>query len=449
MKRRQIMSQGRVHGFIGLPLTVLALLCFASPGIVEAQSLVLEGATVHSLVEAPRIASVVVVDGIIQAVGADLDTPAGGQRLDVTGRHVYPGFFDAFSQMGLVEISGVRATVDTSEIGRFNPHLNAITAVHPASEVIPVTRANGISHALIAPAIADDGILAGQAAILHLDGWTAESMAIERAAAMVIEWPAIQTRSFDFATFTIRETPFSGAKKEAEEAQNELRDWMDAARHYAQAQASDSPRLEKDLRLEALAKVFDGSMPVLIRANAKRDIEASVAFAEEQGLRMILVGGRDAWKVKELLAEKQIPVILGLVQSLPSAEDDPYDQPYRVPGELQRAGIKIAFGSSVGGGFGPAGPHISRTLPFEAATGIPYGLPAEEALKALTLYPAEMFGLGDRLGTIEVGKVANLIVTDGDPLEITTQVLQLIIAGQQVSTDNKHQREYERYRARP
>lgn len=431
----------------------ILLMGFAVAG-AGAESLVLAGGTVHSLVDAPRVASVWVMDGVIRGVGTDreIEAMAGAaevRRLEIPGHHVYPGFFDAFSQMGMVEISGVRATVDTAEMGRFNPHLEAMTAVHPASEVIPVARANGISHALVVPGIDNDGILAGQGAILHLAGWTVPEMAIQPRVGMVIEWPAIQTRSFDFATFSIRETPFSTAKKDAEKAQNELRDWMDAARHYARVQTSGSSRLEKDLRLEALAQVFDGGMPVLIRANAKRDIEAAVAFAEEQGLRMILVGGRDAHKVKEMLAERQIPVILGLVQSLPRADDDPYDQPYRLPGLLQQAGIKIAFGSSVGGGFGPAGPHISRTLPFEAATGIPYGLPAEEALKALTLYPAQMFGLGDRLGTIEPGKIANLLVTDGDPLEITTQVLHIIIAGQQMSPDNKHLREYERYRARP
>ncbi len=431
-----------------LSLAALVVGLLLAP-MAMAEGLVLEGATVHSLVAEPSVASVLIVDGIIQAVGSDLEIGSDVQRLEVSGLHVYPGFFDAFSQLGLVEISAVKATVDTSEMGRFNPHLKAITAVHPASEVIPVTRANGISQALTAPSTADDGILAGQAAVLHLAGWTVEEMAVEPSVAMVIEWPAIQTRSFDFATFTVRETPFNEAKKTAEEAQAELREWMDAARHYAKGRQAGSQRVERDLRLEAMSQILDGKLPVIIRASAKRDIEAAIAFAEEQGLRMILAGGQDAWKVKELLAEKQIPVILGLVQSLPKEEDDPYDQPYSLPGELHRAGVKIAFGSSAGGGFGPGGPHIARTLPFEVAAGISYGLPAEAALDALTRNPAEMLGLGDRLGTIEPGKIANLMVTDGDPLEVTTQVMHMVIKGQQVTTDNKHQRQYERYRARP
>ena len=150
-----------------------------------------------------------------------------------------------------------------------------------------------------------------------------------------------------------------------------------------------------------------------------------------------------------MLAENQIPVILGRTQSLPNEEDQPYDQPYRNAGELAGAGIKIAFASGTGGGFGPGGPHSSRTLPFEAGMAVAYGLQEDEALRALTLNPAEMLGVDDRLGSIEPGKVANLIVTDGSPLVMTTQVRYLIINGRQVDTTNRHRRLYETYRGRP
>jgi imidazolonepropionase-like amidohydrolase len=164
---------------------------------------------------------------------------------------------------------------------------------------------------------------------------------------------------------------------------------------------------------------------------------------------MILAGGRDAWKVKEQLAEKQIPVILGIIQSLPFEDDEPYDMPARNPGELVEAGVKIAFASGAGGGFGPGGPHNSRTTPSEAATAVAYGLSEADAMKALTLWPAEFLGFGDRLGSIEAGRIANLIVTDGSPLEITTQIEHLVINGREVSTGNMHERLYEKYRSRP
>ncbi len=414
------------------------------------EPLVLDGATIHSLAGEPAAGRVVITDGRIQAVGGEVAIPAGATVLDVTGLHVYPGMFDAMSTLGLVEVSAISATVDTTELGRFNPHLQAAAAIHPASEVIGVTRANGITQTLTVPrAGRGGGVIAGQAAVVHLDGWTVEEMAIDASAAMVIQWPEVRTRTFDFTTFSRRNVPFNDAKEKAEEARAELREWLEAARHYHQASAAGSDRLERNLKLEALARITGGGQPVILQADQERDIEAAVAFAEEEGLKMILAGGRDAWKVKELLAEKQIPVILGRAQSLPAEDDDPYDQPARTAAELVAAGIEIAFGSGAGGGFGPGGPHGSRTLPYEAATAVAFGLPRDEALKALTVYPARILGAGDSLGTIEPGKIANLIVTDGDPLEITTQVVHVIIDGRQVSTDNRHRSLYEKYRARP
>ena len=421
---------------------------FLSTGLT-AQPLVLTGGTVHSLASEPATGRVVIVDGLIHGVGANAEAPSDATVLDVEGLRIYPGLFDALSTHGLVEVGAVRATVDTTELGNYNPHLLAAAAIHPASEVIPVSRANGITHAVTAPRSSQEGVISGQAALIHLDGWTIEDMAIDPAIAMFIQWPAIRTSTFDFTTFSRRTTPYNEAKEKAQEERAELRDWLEAARHYHQASAAGSDRVERDLKLEALAKVTAGDLPVIVLADAARDIEAAVDFAEEQGLEMVLAGGRDAWKVKELLAEKQIPVILGRSQSLPTEDDHSYDRPYRTAGELRAAGIKIAFASAAGGGFGPGGPHSARNLPYESATAAAFGLSAEDALLALTRYPAEILGVGDRLGTIEAGKIANLIVTDGDPLEITTHVVHLIIDGRIVSTANRHRDLYQRYRARP
>ncbi len=426
--------------------TILFFSMFFASGLT-AQPLVLSGGTVHSLAGEPAAGNVVIADGLIHAVGAG--APEGATVLDIEGLHVYPGLFDSLSTHGLVEIGAVRATVDTTELGNYNPHLTAASAIHPASEVIPVSRANGITHALAAPRSGSDGVISGQAALVHLDGWTVEEMAIDPAIAMVIQWPEIRTRTFDFTTFSVRNTPFNEAKETAEEAQAKLRDWFEAARHYAQASAAGSGRLERDLKLEALARVVEGDLQVIMLADAARDIEAAVAFAEEQKIDFVLAGGRDAWKVKELLAEKQIPVILGRTQSLPAEDDHPYDQPFRSAGELRAAGVKIAFASGAGGGFGPGGPHSARNLPYESATAAAFGLSRDDAIRALTVYPAEILGVGDQLGTVEAGKIANLIVTDGDPLEITTRVVHLIIGGRVVSTANRHRDLYERYRARP
>ena len=386
-------------------------------------------------------------DGKIDAVGAGIAIPQDAQVIDATGLEVYPGMFDPVTQIGLNEVSAVSATVDVSELGDYNPELVAATAVNPASAHIAVTRANGITEVIAAPGttgfdLQSGGLIAGQASAFNLAGWTMDEMQINRSVAMVINWPSIQTRTFDFATFSIKEKPYADVKKEYDKSVNTLGDWMDRARHYAQAKEKGSPALyERDLKLEALVPVVQGKLPVLVVADEARDIRNAVAFCTKQNLRMILGSGAEAWKVKELLKEKKIPVVLAPTNRLPEQEDTPYDKPYTEPSELFAAGIPIAFSS-----FGTA---FSRRLPQYAGTAVAYGLPHDEALKAVMLNAAQMFGLADQLGTLETGKIANVIVTSGDPLELQTQVRYLFIKGQLTSTDNKHRELYEQYRKRP
>lgn len=431
-------------------LLVGAAIALASAAGAAAASLALVGGTLHPVSGPSLVGTIYIVEGRISGIGTSVPVPAGTPTLDVTGLDVYPGLFDALSTLGLVEISSIAATDDSSELGRFNPHLVAATAVNPASEVLPVTRSNGITHTLTAPQMGSDGIIGGQASLIHLAGWTVEDMLLERSAAMMVAWPAIETNSFDPATFRPVETAYSVAKKQAEERATELRDWLAAARHYAQAKSSGSQRVEPNLKLEELARVLDGGLPTIVLADRVRDIEAALDLAQEHGLDLVLAGAREAWRVKERLAELQVPVILGPTQDLPAQEDDPYDRPFRTAGELVAAGVRIAFssGASAGPGGGPLGPHDARTLPYEAANAVAYGLPWEEAIKAITLYPAQILGVDEHLGSLEPGKVANLIVTDGDPLSLRTEVRQVIVRGQPVGTGDRHLELYERYRAR-
>lgn len=430
-------------------LVTLALLA-ASAAPALAETLVIEGGTVHSMTAAPFVGRVVINNGVIVAVGADAGVPPDATRINAAGLHVYPGLCDAMCTLGLIEVDAVSATNDQAEMGMYNPHLDAATAIHPASDLIPVTRANGITHALVSPRATREGVITGQSALVNLDGWTVEEMAIDPSVAVVINWPGIVTRRFDSTTFTFKETPYEDAKEEATKRQNELREWVAAARHYAQAKGADGSRAGADQKLAALAACLEGRKPVIIQADSKRDIEAAIAFAGENGLTMILAGGAEAWKVKETLAEKKIPVILSRTQSLPRQEDDPYDRPYSNPATLCEAGVRIAFASGAGGGGGGgSGAHSSRTIPYEAAMGTGFGLSQEDAMKALTVWPAEIFGVADRLGTLAAGKIANVIVTDGSPLEITTSVRHVIIAGREISTNNKHESLYQKYSSRP
>ncbi|HEX7050839.1 MAG TPA: amidohydrolase family protein [Longimicrobiales bacterium] len=410
------------------------------------EALVIRGGTVHPVSGPAYVGTVVVQNGEIAAAGPDVAVPAGARVIDASGLHVYPGLFDAASALGLTEIGAVDVTNDRDELGDFTPHLQARTAVHVESELIPVARANGITHTMAIPG-GGGGFrggsaagFAGQGSVFNLDGWTIEQMDIDRGAVMVMNWPPIRTREFDRRTFTVRNRPYSEAKKEHDEAVQRLAEWLDAAREYDRA-VSGGAEIRPNLRLAALARVTRGEIPVLVRVDEARAIRDVVAFAEEQGIRLILAGAAQGYKVADLLAKKNIPVILGPTQILPSGPDAPYDEPYANPGKLHAAGVKIAFATF--------NASDSRTLPYEAAMSIPYGLPHDVALRAVTINGAEMLGLGDRLGTIEPGKIANLLVTDGDPLEITTQIEHLIIAGREVNTMNKHRELYEKYRARP
>jgi len=408
----------------------------------------IKGGKVYTLVGAPiENGTVLIRDGKIAAVGANIQIPADAQVIDATGLEVYPGMFDAVTQIGLGEISQVSATLDTTELGDYNPELVAATAVNPASAYIPVTRANGITEVIAAPGTAGfdaqaGGLITGQASAFNLAGWTMEDMQINRSVAMVINWPSIQTRTFDFATFSIKEKAYPDAKKEYDKSVNELSDWLNRARHYAQAKEKGSPALyERDLKLESLVPVVQDKLPVLVIADDARDIRNAVEFCTKQNLKMILGGGAEAWKVKDLLKEKKIPVILGPTERIPDKEDTPYDKPMTQPSELFAAGIPFAFSSF--------GTSFSRRLPQYAGASVAYGLSHDEALKAVMLNAAQIFGLSDQLGTLETGKLGNVIVTSGDPLELQTQVKYLFIKGQLTSLANRHSDFYEQYRKRP
>ena len=430
-------------------LLVVATVCFTSTAFASQEpTLAITGGTVHPISSESYVGDVLIRDGLILAAGPSLEVPTDAKVLDARGLHVYPGMFDAFGQLGLLEVSSVAATDDQAEMGEYNPHLQATEAIHPASEVLPVARVNGITHAVVSPVSDESSGIPGQAALIHLDGWTIEEMAIDDSVAMVIDWPAIQTRRFDRATFSMVDIPLKEAEEKAKVKIDELRDWLDAARHYSQAMAADSGRTEPNLKLAALSTILNHGKKVVFLVNAKRDIEAVLAFAAEQELNPILAGGQGAWEMAETLAEKGVPVVLGRSQASPAEEDDPYDRPYGNAGVLSEADVSIAFASGAGGGFGPGGVHSVRNLPYESGTSAGYGLSPDEAFKALTLYPATIYGVDDKLGSIDPGKIANVIVTTGDPLELDTTVQHVIVNGQVTSTIDRHLRLYEKYRSR-
>jgi imidazolonepropionase-like amidohydrolase len=442
------------HASISVRIVLMFMVTCALAGVAGAQS---QPATTYVITHAKIFTlsgttiddgTLILRDGKIAAVGVGLDIPAGAQVIDAKGLQVYPGIFDSITQMGLREIGAVSATVDSTEAGNYNPDVVAATAVSPSSEHIPVTRAAGITEVLAVPGSGgfDSGgggsIIGGQASAIHMAGWEIDEMLIKKSAAMVINWPQIETQTFDFATFSRKEKPYADAKQEYDKQVTEITDWLERARHYAQVvDKSSAAKYDRDLKLEALMPVVRGELPVLVFADRAREIRNAVEFCDKQRLKMILAGGEEAYRVKDLLRSKGVPVILRPVLSLPLDEDDPYDRLLSQPAELAAAGVKFAFASFDN--------SFARRLGQNAANAVAHGLPYEEALKAVTLYPAQIFGLADQIGSIEQGKLANVIVTNGDPLELTTDVKYLFIRGQLTSLDNRHLRLYEKYAKRP
>jgi imidazolonepropionase-like amidohydrolase len=433
-------------------MTSATLLVFTGIAFAQQQpatTIAITHAKIFTLAGPPIDDGVLVIkDGKIAAVGTNVDVPSGAQVIDGKGLQVYPGLFDPVTQIGLSEISAVSATVDTTETGTINPDAVAADAVLPSSEHIPVTRAAGITEVLAVPASGgfdsrgSANLFGGQASAIHLAGWTINDMLIKKSVAMVIDWPTIDSETFDLATFTRKPRAYADAKQEYDKQVDELSDWLDNARHYAVAWGHGGPaEYQRDLKLEALVPVIRGELPVLVFASRVREIREAVEFCDKQKIKMILAGGAESYKVKDLLRSKNIPVILQPTLTEPLDEDDPYDRSLTTAAELADAHVKFAFGSFDN--------SFARRLGQQAANAVAHGLAYDEALKAVTIYPAQIFGLSDQLGTLESGKIANIIVTNGDPLELTTDVRYLFIKGQLTSTDNKHKALYEKYLNRP
>ncbi len=409
----------------------------------QPHSFVIVHATIHP-VSGPEIpnGSVSVKDGKIESVGAHA-AARGVRVVEGKGLHVYPGMINSATLLGLSEISSIRETNDTNEIGDFDPQLTAEVAINPASEHIPVTRANGVTTAIALPSAGGSpGLITGQAALIHLDGWTWAEMTVLGDAAMGLQFPSLDPprRSF-LAPPGGAATPFREIQRAYDERIRKLTEFFEDARRYQTAKQGRAAGFETDLKFEAMIPVLEKKVPLLVLAPREQQIRAALEFAKKENVRIVLAGCRELGKLGPDIKAANVPVILGPTLETPIEEDMPYDQAYALPAAFYRAGVKFAFGTF--------DVQFARNLPYEASMASAFGLPKDEALKSVTLNAAEIWGVADRLGSIEPGKSADLIVTDGDPLETRTQVLQEYIAGKRVDLDNKHKRLYEKYMQRP
>lgn len=394
-------------------------------------------------VSGPEIANgtLVISDGKIVAIGSNVTIPAGARIIDGAGLSVYPGMMDAATAMGLAEITqGANATVDNAETGSWNPNAQAIWGIDPHSAHIGVTRVVGITHVISSPS---GGILSGQSALINMAGFTAPAMAVVPRIAMVLELPGSGGRfgGFRFGGGAATTPPPAGSTP-----LDSLKQILDDARAYkvavdAYAKDKSLPRPVTDLALAALGPVVSGEMPVIFPAQSVAQIKEAVKFAEEQKFKPIIVGGRDAWRITEYLVEHKVPIVYTGTLGFPTYEDDGYDAAYAAPAKMRAGGVTFAISS------GEENPDV-RNLPYNAGMAAAFGLSKEDALKSVTLWPAQIFGVADRLGSLEVGKIANVVVTNGDMLEARTDTKYLFIDGRNVPLATKHSELYDTFKNR-
>ena len=411
-----------------------------NPGVKT--TVAIRNATIYPVTSAPiPNGTLVFANGVITAVGANVSVPAGATVVDGTGLSVYPGLIDSGTTVGLVEMSSVPGTVDTNELGDLNPNARAEVAINPHSNIIPVTRVNGVTTVITEP---QGGLISGQDALINLSGWTPREMVLKAPMGMHINFPRVHSGSFE------EQPQDEEAEKEATKTYtkniDKLRDLFRDAQAYGKASAARATdtkvaRYDRDVILEALVPVVMGREPVVIHATRAQDIRAAIKFADEFKLKMILAGGNDVARVIPELKSHSIPVLLGPILALPEREDDPYDLLFTNAKALYDNGIPFAIRTEED--------HNSRNLPYHAAACAAFGLPKDVALKAITIFPAQIFGVADRIGSLETGKMANVIVTDGDPLEMRTSVKRLYINGEEISLESRHTQLYEKFRQRP
>lgn len=436
----------RAIGWFRRILLLIAALVLCCPA-ARAETLLLTGATVHTVSgEALRPGQVLVKDGKISGVGKSLSA-ADAKTVDLAGWHLYPGMIALNTDLGLVEIEAVRATRDDRESGDDfgRADVQSWVAVNPDSELLAVARANGISHFEPVPL---GGVVSGHSGLVALDGWTAEQMTIKKPLALHVVWPAMEldTTPRERARNRASWKSLEDQAKERREKLKTLDDFFAEARAYAKAREAaknGAPDPGRNPAWEAMLPVLGGEIPITVHAQEIRQIQSAVKWAATNQLRIVLAGGRDAWKAAAELATSKIPVIYDQVFTQPVRDVDAYDVHFTAPEVLRKAGVKVVFSAGIGNS------SLVKNQPYHAAQAVAYGFPADEALKAITLYPAQVAGVADRLGSIEAGKDATLIATDGDILDIRANVKRMWIAGQEVSLASRHTRLYEKYKGRP
>ncbi|QDH80330.1 amidohydrolase family protein [Echinicola soli] len=370
--------------------------------------------------------SILLEDGKIVAIGAELEA-GDATVIDCVGQYVYPGMIDSGTRLGLVEVGSLAETQDYAEIGNVTPNMQALTAINPNSVAIPVTRVSGVTTALSVPS---GGLFPGTAALINLNGYTPDQM-----------YTGFKGIPMNFPTSARRgrwdRRSDEEIEKDAKESLKNINDIWERAITYMKLEDADAS-LNYYPEMEQLAKAVRGDLPLLIEVNKAEDILKALEWIKEKEVKKaVLTGVSEGFRVAEKIAAAGIPVITGPVLALPSRSSDRYDAAYSNPGKMQKAGVKVAIRTS--------DTENVRNLPFNAGFAAAYGMGREEALKAITIVPAEIFGVDDHLGSIEEGKSATVFVSDGDPFETKTQIKHVFIDGYKIPMTSRHIRLYQEF----
>jgi len=403
--------------FFVLFVGILSLVSAQVPAPDQDKPILLKGATIHTQTGLTIENGMLLMEnGKIIALGTDFQVPENAEIIDVAGKHIYPTLIHGRNLMGLTEIGAVSVTSDFSEMSTINPNVRAETAYHSASSHIGVAAASGIGVTVTTPT---GGLVSGLSAAMFTDGWTWDQMTLKAPVGLIVNWPGMLKN------------------ENLREQLKELQDAFDRARRYHHARnASDSHPI--DVRWEAMRPVFEKELPVFIQAHEISQIQSAISWAEKENIRMVLTGARDAGYIAEQLAEKNIPVMVGEVIGGPARQWEFYGESYALPSKLHDAGVQFCIS-------GDMGAASAYRLPHHAAAAVAFGLPEEEAMKAITLNAAEILGLNEHMGSLEPGKDASIIITNGNPLEFSTQVEMMFLQGRQIDLNSKHQQLYEKY----
>lgn len=375
-------------------------------------------------------------DGKIEDVGTSIVIPEGSDVLDAKGKQVYPGLILATSNLGLVEVSSIRSTSDVRELGDLNPNIRSIIAYNTDSKVINTLRSNGILLANIVPL---GSLIAGSSSVVQLDAWNWEDAAYKTDAGIHFYMPTLMPRP-NFGRFGgggvggQQPSPADVVKQGLEQVEN-----MKSFFREAKAYQGENTHAETNLKFEAVKGLFEKKQKLYVHANNVKQILVALDFVKEFNFEMVIVGGSDSWKVADLLKQHNVAVILQNLHSLPTATDDDVDQPYKTAGALQKAGVLFAISDDDENTRG-------RNLSFNAGTAATYGLTKEEALAAITLNAAMIIGVADKTGSIEKGKDANIVISEGDILDMrTSNVTDAFIQGRKIDLNDLHKLLNERY----